>query len=127
MTTDAGVELHEELGPVTSCPVCAALRETMGALSEQHRAAVEAAEGAAADPESDEWAEGMIHPNQFLVVFAQRKQHEEKTGHTAFGWRFVREARAMAKQFAQEPGAGAFWEQFAERFLTPPTFQGAAT
>lgn len=125
MTTTDGVELHDELGPVTDCPVCAALRETMGAMSEQHRAAVEAAEGDAADPESDQWAEGMIHPNQFLAVFAQRKKHEEATGHTAFGWRFVREARALAKKFAQEPGAGPFWDQFTERFLGLPQLDAA--
>lgn len=121
MNTDTvGVTMHDELGPVTDCAVCAALRETMGALSAQHHAAIEAAKGEAADPESDVWADGMIHPNQFLTVFAQRKKHEDLTGHTAFGWRFVREARAMAKQFAQEPGAGPFWDQFAERFLTVP-------
>lgn len=99
----------------------------MGALSAQHHAAIDAAEGEAANPESDEWANGMVHPNEFLAVFAQRKKHEEATGHQSFGWRFVREARAMAKGFVQEdPKTGPFWEQFCERFLSVPVISAEA-
>lgn len=114
-----------ELGPVTDCPVCAALRASMGALREQHLAAMEVAEGEAANPESDEWAPGMVHPNEFLAVFAQRKKHEDGTGHTAFGWRFIREARTLAKRFAEDPRTKLFWEEFTERFLGVPSLEGA--
>ena len=66
-----------------------------------------------------------VHPNQFLMVFAQRKKHEDQTGHQSFGWRFVREAREMAKQLAKDPTTGPFWEQFTERFLGLPQFETA--
>lgn len=109
-----------ELGPVTDCPVCSALRETMGALSEQHSAALDAATADGADPDSDVWPEGAVHPNQFLVVFGQRKKHEEQTGHQSFGWRWLNEARAIVKTFASDPVTGAFWQDFSARHLCPP-------
>ena len=117
MDTSAAVENHPELGIITvGCDVCAALRESAGALAAQTLLALDGA-----DMESDDM-EGAAHPNQFLAVYAERVTHEKKTGHTTFGWRFIIEARKQAAVFASEPDSvtAGFWKAFIERFLVLP-------
>lgn len=119
METVVRLLLDPDAGLVQDCEVCAALRSTNAALAEKHQAAVDAATCEAADPDSDVWGEGMVHPNEFLLVFGRRKIHETKTGHVAFGWRWVRESRAIAKGFIDEGGpASGFWSDFMGRHLT---------
>lgn len=93
-----------ELGPVTDgCSGCRVLRELARELTERQR------------------LDESVHPNEFLAVFTARLAHEEKTGHTTFGWRFLLEARKQAKAFAAEGGPLAvFWGEFAERYLVTP-------
>jgi hypothetical protein len=121
MEEDGHLLLDQDLGFVQDCDVCASLRSTLAALSEKHEAAVKAAAGEADDPDSEECARGMVHPNEFLLVFARRQIHEGETGHVALGWRWVREARAVAKQYIQEGGpTRAFWADFMRRHLGLP-------
>lgn len=94
------------LGPVTGgCATCDRLRQTTRRLTEKH--------------DVDE----SVHPNEFIAMFAQRLGHEQKTGHVVFGWRFIREAREMAKAYAAESDSATriFWVEFMERFLVVPS------
>lgn len=115
MEAGAAVQNDPELGPITvGCDVCSALRAAAGALAAQTLLALDGA-----DMESDDM-QGAAHPNEFLFVYAERIKHEKATGHTTFGWRFIREARKQAAVFAAEPDSftAGFWGAFAERFLT---------
>lgn len=113
---DVAVTNDPVMGFITiGCPVCVSLRAAAQALCEQ----TEAAEAAGIDPESDDM-QGVAHPNLFLAVYAQRSEHEKKTGHTTFGWRFIIEARKQAAEYASDPLTSGFWKAFVERFLVPP-------
>jgi len=96
--------------------VCSSLRELAGALAARTLVALDGA-----DMESDTM-DGAAHPNEFLAVYAERISHEKKTGHTTFGWRFIREARKQAEAFASDPDSftSGFWKAFSERFLVLP-------
>jgi hypothetical protein len=116
MSETAAVENHPELGIITiGCDVCAALRESAGALAAQTLLALDGA-----DMECDDM-QGAAHPNEFLAVYAERIKHEKTTGHTTFGWRFIREARKQAAAYATGDDVMAgFWRAFSERFLALP-------
>jgi hypothetical protein len=116
MSESATVANDPELGFITvGCAVCSALRESAGAMAAQTLLALEGS-----DPENDDM-QGATHPNEFLAVYADRIAHEKKTGHTTFGWRFIREARKQAAAYAEEDSFTAgFWRAFSERFLALP-------
>jgi hypothetical protein len=110
------MENDSQLGFVTTdCPVCEAMREALRALTAQQELAAQHT-----DMESDEWDDGLVHPNQFMGVFAERLKHEKKTGHTTLGWKFLNNARAQCAGYAKEdPSMADFWSAFAQRFLVP--------